>query len=103
MLCNICENLLDKISTPDGLKLECGACGLLFDASPDDSLVYIKDDTVATFEHKGSTIWNYPANQKIMGECPDKDCRAQVIAWQSDNSGEKIYGCRCGIAFKRSK
>lgn len=101
MLCNICENLLDKKSTPDGLKLHCGACDILYDSSPIDTRIYTKDNTIATLEHKGTTIWNYPANQKIIENCPNDKCNAQVLAWQRDNSNTKIYGCRCGTTFKK--
>ena len=48
---------------------------------------------------QGSSIWHYPANQRIIGECPDDKCTATIVAWQKQSNDKKIYGCRCGESW----
>lgn len=40
LLCDICNNLLSNISTPDKLKFKCNKCQILYDPKDNDTMQY---------------------------------------------------------------
>ena len=99
MLCKLCNNLLNEVSTPDGLRLYCEKCNTTYTANPDDTCVYSSNESVVTMVDKGTTIWWYPANQKIKINCVSEKCKYRVVAFQKNLHNVKIYGCRCGTTW----
>ena len=59
--------------------------------------VISKDNKVIDVPKKGSDIYNFAANKKIVQKCIS--CPYNVIAWEKDHSGRKMFGCRCGESW----
>lgn len=98
MLCQKCNNLLDKTTQSGKLKFLCPTCGTEYKATGVDTMIYSEDQRTYDIKKSGKTIWFYPANQKVRLQCPS--CKSPLVAWEQDSKQVKIYGCACGYSWK---
>jgi DNA-directed RNA polymerase subunit M/transcription elongation factor TFIIS len=102
MLCPNCHNILQKITESNKLKFLCASCGSEFKATGSDTLIFSEETQLYSLSKDGRVIWSYPANQKVFKKCESKSCSKKIVAWESDNEMNKIYGCQCGYSWKEN-
>lgn len=95
--CDVCHNLLTRITTDDDLIYKCMTCSQKYKSDPDDTLIYEEVDQGSSL-YKYNTILKELENDEVtlreIVKCPNKKCNSSLA--KSTRIGDKhllIYKC----------